>query len=103
MFLQSKAKLSGRENVQLQIAARDGAARQLFKETGIDIREKLDRLTPAVLRMNPPVKNGQKILKNENDNRLFYFLQVEENDFLHAEVSSLFLVAFIFHPKGRVC
>ena len=73
--------------MQLQLAAREGAARHLFDQTGIDVRRHLDRLKPAVLRLNPPVDtNGTKYLKNEYENKLFYFLSIAEEDFL-VEVS----------------
>ena len=79
---ESPAKLTGNAKLQLQLAARDGAARQVYESTGIDVRAKVDRLKPAVLRMNPPKDvNGIRLLKNENENRLFYFLQVSEVDF----------------------
>jgi len=77
----SAAKLTGHESVQLQLAAREGAARELFSVTGIDTRNKLDRLKPAVLRTDPGMEDGKAVLKNENENKLYYFLQVEENDF----------------------
>jgi hypothetical protein len=69
--------------MQLQIAGREGAARQLYNETGLDIRDHLDRLTPAVLRLDPPADaHGVKYLKNEYDDRMFYFLSVDEDDFV---------------------
>jgi 8-oxo-dGTP pyrophosphatase MutT (NUDIX family) len=76
------AKLSGSDKVQLQIAAREGAARQLYEATGIDVRGHLERLKPAVLQINPVADaTGHKLLKNEHENSLFYFLQVAEEDF----------------------
>jgi hypothetical protein len=76
-------KQSGYVKLQLQLAAREAAARQLLDETGLDVRNHLERLTPAVLRSNPPVDaTGKKYLKNEYENRLYYFLQVTEDDFL---------------------
>jgi hypothetical protein len=83
-------KQSGYVKLQLQLAAREAAARQLLDETGLDIRNHLERLTPAVLRANPPVDaTGKKYLKNEYENRLYYFLQVTEDDFL-TQVSKAF-------------
>lgn len=76
------AQKSGSGNVQLQIAAREAAARQLFENTGLDIRGHIDRFKPAILRLNPPVDaKGVQYLKNEYNNRLYYFLQVDEQDF----------------------
>src|SRR5687767_6769594 len=47
-------KKSSNGKVQLQIAAREAAARQLLRDTGIDIQYQLDRMTPAVLYNDPP-------------------------------------------------
>ncbi|KAG7363443.1 hypothetical protein IV203_026803 [Nitzschia inconspicua] len=76
------AKKSGSGNAQLQIAAREAAARQLFENTGLDIRHSMNRFKPAILRLNPPTDaKGVQYLKNEYNNRLYYFLQVDEEDF----------------------
>ena len=81
-YCNQPATQSGNVKVQLQIAAREGAARELHAATGIDVRNHLDRLKPAVLEMNPPVDSmGNKMLKNEHSYRLFYFLQISELDF----------------------
>jgi 8-oxo-dGTP pyrophosphatase MutT (NUDIX family) len=77
------AKESGKAQVQLQIAAREAAARQLYERTGLDIRHDVDRFKPAILRLNPPVDaKGVQYLKNEYKNKLYYFLQVDEEDFV---------------------
>ena len=77
------AKESGNSQVQLQIAAREAAARQLYEKTGLDIRHDVDRFKPAILRLNPPVDaKGVQYLKNEYKNKLYYFLQVDEEDFV---------------------
>jgi hypothetical protein len=70
--------------MQLQLAAREGAARHLFDQTGIDARGDLDRLQPAVLHLDLPVDagNGMKLLKNEFDQRLYYFYQASTEDFV---------------------
>eukprot|EP00539_Tryblionella_compressa_P009733 CAMPEP_0178798270 /NCGR_PEP_ID=MMETSP0745-20121128/11663_1 /TAXON_ID=913974 /ORGANISM="Nitzschia punctata, Strain CCMP561" /LENGTH=260 /DNA_ID=CAMNT_0020456905 /DNA_START=21 /DNA_END=804 /DNA_ORIENTATION=- len=66
-----------------QIAAREAAARQLYEKTGLDIRSSVHRFKPAILRLNPPVDaRGVQYLKNEYDRKLYYFLQVDENDFV---------------------
>lgn len=78
----SAAKQSGSSQVQLQIAAREAAARQLYEKTGLDMRDNVDRFKPAVLKVNPPVDaRGVQYLKNEHANKLYYFLQVDEDDF----------------------
>jgi 8-oxo-dGTP pyrophosphatase MutT (NUDIX family) len=77
------AKQSGDSQVQLQIAAREAAARQLYEKTGLDIRHDVDRFKPAILRLNPPVgPKGVQYLKNEYKSKLYYFLQVDEDDFI---------------------
>lgn len=82
MFLLSAEK-SGHEKIQLQIAAREAAARQLYEKTGINVRKSLERMKPAVLRLHAPdTKDGKMMLKNEQGNRLYYFLQVTDEDFV---------------------
>lgn len=98
IFFYSSAKRSAHSKFQLQIAAREGAARGLYRETGIDVRAKLERMKPAVLRMNPPEdKNGVSLLKNENDNRLYYFLQIDDEDTVPEKPDSAPLAA----PEGE--
>jgi 8-oxo-dGTP pyrophosphatase MutT (NUDIX family) len=75
------ARQSSDRKTQLLIAGKIGAARELFEETGIDVRSKLDRLNPASLRTEPKVKHGVEILQNEYNERLFYLLSVTDNDF----------------------
>jgi hypothetical protein len=86
-FLKAASE-SGSAQVQLQIAAREAAARQLYEKTGLDMRQHVNRFKPAVLRLNPPVDAfGAQYLKNEYDNKLYYFLQVDEEDFAKIEES----------------
>jgi 8-oxo-dGTP pyrophosphatase MutT (NUDIX family) len=67
---------------QLTMATKTGAARELFEETGIDVRKHLDRLNPAGLRSSPKIdKAHNPILVNEYKHRLFYFLMVTDDDF----------------------
>ena len=63
------AKESGSPRVQLQIAAREAAARHVFEITGLDIRQQADRLKPAVLCMTPSMNaaRGFEYLQNENE------------------------------------
>ncbi len=79
----SAAKESGSPQVQLQIAAREAAARVVFETTGLDIRMQAGRLKPAVLCMTPSMNadRGYEYLRNENEENLYYFFQVEEDDF----------------------
>jgi 8-oxo-dGTP pyrophosphatase MutT (NUDIX family) len=66
---------------QLSAAGKMGAARELFEETGIDVRKELDRLQPANLRTKTKAKKGVELLQNEYKYRLFYFLSVTDTDF----------------------
>jgi 8-oxo-dGTP pyrophosphatase MutT (NUDIX family) len=97
-FSQAAEEASGGEfDAILQRACQVGVARELFEETGIDVRtdysvnrataanpvSSSSRLIPASLRnVRPRVKKGnRKLLFNEYENRLFYFLTVTDIDF----------------------
>lgn len=60
-----------------------GAARELWEETGIDLRSQLDRIAPAVLRVStkssPSDPSG--ILDNELNHKLFFLVTVTDQDF----------------------
>ena len=84
---------------QLQLAARKAAARALYEGTGMDIRKKVDRLTPAVLRVPTQADaKSTQYLKNEYENRLYYFLQVSEDDFISASKDGS---EGLVEPKGE--
>jgi 8-oxo-dGTP pyrophosphatase MutT (NUDIX family) len=71
---------------QLLTASRTGAARELFEETGMDMRDHLDRLEPASLRPDVTLdKKGKPILTNELKHRLYFFLSVTDEDFWSTE------------------
>lgn len=68
--------------MQLQIAARQAACRHLHEQTGMDARCDLERLQPAVLYLEPPLgSDGIKLLRNELNDRLYYFFRVSAEDF----------------------
>jgi hypothetical protein len=71
---------------QLLFAAKIGAARELFEETGIEIRAHLDRLVPARLGLFDP--NTQELV-NELGHRLFFILTMTNNDFTTDEVRAM--------------
>jgi len=74
-------------NRQLLRAGQSGAARELFEETGIDVRAQLERLEPADLhRDNKP---DSKKLVNEYKHRLFFFLNVTDQDFVKHGVGAM--------------
>ena len=85
---------------QLLQAARAGAARELYEETGMDMRHQLDRLEPAALRNDVEFdKHGKPILKNELKHRLYFFLPVSDDDFW----SSVRHGILCSHPKPNIC
>ena len=55
----------------LQLAAKMGATRELYEETGLDVRTELDRLEPVTL------QDGTNELKE----RFFFHLRVNDDDF----------------------
>ena len=71
------AKLYHSRGDQLTQATKAGAARELFEETGMDVRKNLNRLVPVVLHGDK--KSGK--LPNELKSRLFYTLNVSDDDF----------------------
>jgi hypothetical protein len=76
------AKESDDYKTQLMTATKRGASRELFEETGINVRNNLDRLSPAGLRTSPTRnKDGVELLVNEYKHQLFYFLMVTDDDF----------------------
>lgn len=81
-FIQA-AQASSDRSAQLLFAGKMGAARELFEETGLDVRLQLDRLEPAALRSKTKVKDGVELLNNEYKHRLFYFLSVTDDDYLN--------------------
>ena len=60
----------------LLLAAKIAAARELWEETGLDIRNHLDRLTEAPLK---PAKEHE--LTSELENRIYFYLQLKSDDF----------------------
>lgn len=67
------------------------------------MRAKLERMKPAVLRMNPPKdENGVTLLKNENDNQLYYFLQIDDEDFVPEKLKSDSDSTPLAAPEGEV-
>mmetsp|Transcript_3130 Transcript_3130/g.5697 ORF Transcript_3130/g.5697 Transcript_3130/m.5697 type:complete len:205 (-) Transcript_3130:72-686(-) len=75
---------------QLLAAARMGAARELFEETGMDIQRNLDRLKPATLRsgVENDRKTGSPLLGCELRKRLYFFLSVTDEDFIPKSVAN---------------
>lgn len=75
----SAAQGGGNAKTQLMEAARAGAARELFEETGMDVRASLERLQPAPLRREGA--QSDKELDCELKKRLYFFLSVTDDDF----------------------
>lgn len=81
-FLQHKNSHEG--IALLAMACKTGAAREIFEETGIDVRSKLDRLQPVRLHGNS--KKG--LLSCEFKKRLFFKLCLEDRDFVTSGIKS---------------
>ena len=85
------AEESRDSQTQLLLASRAGAARELYEETGLDVRFQLDRLEPAALRNDIEFDKHEKpILTNELKHRLYFFLPVTNDDFW-SSVSMVYL------------
>jgi 8-oxo-dGTP pyrophosphatase MutT (NUDIX family) len=100
------AEQSSDSQTQLLLAARAGAARELYEETGLDVRNQLDRLEPAALRNDVEVdKHGKEILKNELKHRLYFFLPVTDDDFWSSVRIRLLklIVTALFVPLNYLC
>ena len=78
----------GNAQKQLLEAAKAGAARELWEETGINVRNQLHRLQPAALKAS----NTATELSCEIKHRLFFFLAATDDDFLSADKTSEQLV-----------
>jgi hypothetical protein len=78
-------------DVQVQHAGQIGAARELYEETGIDLRDQLERIRPICLyddrAETSSLRASSSILVNEYKHRLFYILLVTDSDFTTASVS----------------
>jgi hypothetical protein len=84
------AKKEDTREKQLLLAGKAGTARELFEETGIDVRSHLERLVPAILRIDAKIdKEGTSVLANEHKHRLFYFLLVTDEDFAKKGVGAM--------------
>ena len=78
----------GNAQKQLLEAAKAGAARELWEETGINVQSQLHRLQPAALKSS----NTATELSCEIKHRLFFFLAVTDEDFLSSDKTSEQLV-----------
>jgi len=77
------ARTSNDATTQLLLAAQMGVARELWEETGIDVRNQLHRLEPAELRSEMGVdSNGESVLACELEKRIYFFLNVDDDDFI---------------------
>ncbi len=90
------AEESRDSETQLLLASRAGAARELYEETGLDVRYQLDRLEPAALRNGTEFDDdGKPVLENELKHRLYFFLPVTDDDFW-SSVRILYCVLTLF-------
>ena len=68
---------------QLYEASKLGCAREVYEETTIDLRSKLDRLLPMVLYNNKDDTTSSRLI-NEYKHRIFFICEVFDNDFASA-------------------
>ncbi|KAL7564295.1 hypothetical protein ACA910_014357 [Epithemia clementina (nom. ined.)] len=66
---------------QLLLACKAGAARELYEETGMDFRSRLDRMEPAQLRRQSANNKKDEKAVNELKERFFFLLNVNDEDF----------------------
>jgi hypothetical protein len=64
---------------QLYAASRCGCAREVFEETGIDLRHDLHRFKPVFLNINETRAKG--VLCNDYKHRLFFIVILTDSDF----------------------
>lgn len=69
--------LSTNTNEVLIEACKLGAARELYEETGMDVRSQLDRLEPAALKQKTHRDELTCMLKN----KCYFYLSVNDDDF----------------------
>jgi 8-oxo-dGTP pyrophosphatase MutT (NUDIX family) len=81
-FEAAAAIVSDTEASQLQMAGKIGARRELMEECGFDIGDDLSRLELAVFASDEEQTNSLASLHNLYKGRLFYFLRLEDSDFL---------------------
>lgn len=77
---------------QLYYAARLGCAREIYEETTLDFRNRLEELHPMILYGREQRESDDAILINEYKSRLFFLCEVFDDDFPNA-VSLKFLFA----------
>ena len=78
----SNSNSPNRLNDVLLEAAKMGTARELFEETGMDVRGQLERLDPVPLYGGNLKGKGGRGLMNMLDNKLYFSLNVTDDDFL---------------------
>jgi 8-oxo-dGTP pyrophosphatase MutT (NUDIX family) len=92
-YIEHRHRAAKEENTrekQLQLAGKAGVAREMYEETGIDVRSQLERFLPANLRVKAMLdKDGTIVLANEYKHRLFYFLMVTDDDFATEGVGAM--------------
>ena len=88
----------GDRNEQLKHAGKMGASRELWEETGIDVRHQLHRLQPAALKAD----DGTTELNCQLKRRLFFFLAVRDDDFLFSAATTDRLIGPLRTPSGTI-
>lgn len=88
---------------QLVLAGKVGAARELYEETGMDLRRSLDRVIPTRLydeNQLAKMKLKNEKVVNEYKGRLFFTVRVTDHDFLRGEDLPIADAAFLQRPMG---
>ena len=81
-FRQITRKLSSfATQKQLYYAARLGCAREVYEETGLDFRNRLEAFLPMILYSTHERDSNEGILINEYKNRIFFVCEVVDEDF----------------------
>ena len=66
---------------QLYFAARIGCAREVYEETGIEFRNRLEEFLPLILYDRKEGKPENETLINEYKNRIFFVCEISDEDF----------------------
>ncbi len=75
------------------MAAKTAAARELWEETGLDVRNQLERLKEAPLKQTT---QDQHELTCELDRRLYFYLGLKRDDFKYMVWTLILLIIPIF-------
>ncbi len=91
---------------QFYNAARAGCAREVYEETGIDLRSRLDELLPMILHDTEQTDLTGGTLINEYKSRIFFVCEIFDEDFPYAVRTKLdessIESAYLLHLQRKV-